>query len=331
MCKPRIIYRLLSLLIFSSLAIIPLGTYPFGFFAHRKINRMAVFALPPEMISFYKKHIEYITEHAIDPDKRARVIAGEDVKHYIDLENYGNFPFDSLPINWNDAVKKYSEDTLKKYGVNPWWINKLIYSLQMAFKDEDIDGILYLSANVGHYIADACTPLHTTKWYDGKTFKQKGLHSFWETCIPELEADKYNYFVGNADYIEKPQLYVWQMLQQSHEAVDTIFNIENYLCFNFPEDKKYAYAEKGTIVKKQFSKEYAAKFNELSNNMVERRMRFAVKAIASAWFTAWVNAGQPDLSKYNDRNISNAHKKEINDIEKMWRTGKPVSRENIEE
>lgn len=331
MCKTRIKYRLLSLLIFSSLAIIPLGTYPFGFFAHRKINRMAVFALPPEMISFYKKHIEYITEHAIDPDKRARVIEGEDKKHYIDLEYYGDSPFDSLPINWNDAVKKYSEDTLLKRGINPWWINKLVYSLQIAFKDEDIDGILYLSASIGHYIADACTPLHTTKWYDGKTWNQKGIHSFWETRIPELEANSYNYFVGNADYIEKPPSYFWQLIKQSHEAVDTIYNIDNFLQTNFADDKKYVYEEKGTIIKKQYSNEFVSEFTKLSDGMVEHRMQMAVKAIAGAWVTAWVNAGQPELSRLDDRKITNKHQKELNDIEKMWRTGKPVERDNPKE
>ena len=41
-----------------------------GFYGHKKINRMAVFTLPPEMLGFYKKHIEYITSHAVDPDMR---------------------------------------------------------------------------------------------------------------------------------------------------------------------------------------------------------------------------------------------------------------------
>ena len=41
-----------------------------GFWAHKRINRLAVFTLPPEMIVFYKTHLEYVTEHAVDPDKR---------------------------------------------------------------------------------------------------------------------------------------------------------------------------------------------------------------------------------------------------------------------
>ena len=41
-----------------------------GFYGHKRINRMAVFTLPPEMIGFFKKHIEFVSEHSVDPDKR---------------------------------------------------------------------------------------------------------------------------------------------------------------------------------------------------------------------------------------------------------------------
>jgi len=41
-----------------------------GFFAHQKINYYAVFLLPPEMLVLYKPNIEFLTEHAVDPDKR---------------------------------------------------------------------------------------------------------------------------------------------------------------------------------------------------------------------------------------------------------------------
>jgi hypothetical protein len=34
--------------------------YSWGFFAHQKINRMAVFTLPDGMIGFYKEHLDYI-------------------------------------------------------------------------------------------------------------------------------------------------------------------------------------------------------------------------------------------------------------------------------
>ena len=34
--------------------------------------------------------------------------------------------------------------------------------------------------------------------------------------------------------------------------------------------------------------------------MVERRMRAAICKVSSAWYTAWVNAGQPNLDKLGE-------------------------------
>ena len=59
-----------------------------GFFGHKRINRVAVFTLPPEMFGFYKEHIEYVTEHAPDPDKRRYAMEGEAECHYLDLDHY---------------------------------------------------------------------------------------------------------------------------------------------------------------------------------------------------------------------------------------------------
>lgn len=307
------------------------NAFCFGFYAHKTINHQAIFLLPPEMIGFYKKHIDYITEHATDPDKRSRSVEGEDVKHFIDIEHFGDIPLDSIPIYLSSASKVLPEDSIKAHGYNPYWIYKMYYSLIDAFKNEDIDKLLFISANIGHYIADACTPLHTTKFYDGKSFDQKGIHAFWETRIPEMHGTTYNYWLGNAEYIDKPQEYFWQLVKQSHRAVDTIFSIEEELAKCFPESKKYVYEEKGNILKRQYSQEYVAEFEKLSQHMVEKRMRTAIKAVADIWLTAWVMAGQPDLSRLDNKEISKQHQQELDDIDKMWKTGKPVGRPNPED
>jgi hypothetical protein len=41
-----------------------------GFYAHQQINRLAVFTLPVEMIPFFKKHIGFLSDNAVNPDKR---------------------------------------------------------------------------------------------------------------------------------------------------------------------------------------------------------------------------------------------------------------------
>lgn len=59
-----------------------------GFYGHRLINRMAVFTLPPDLIELYKAHLDYISDHAVDPDKRRYAVKQEAICHYIDLDEW---------------------------------------------------------------------------------------------------------------------------------------------------------------------------------------------------------------------------------------------------
>src|ERR1700735_4842838 len=82
-----------------------------GFFAHYRINRLAVFTLPKAMTAFYKSNIEYITEHAVSADKRRYVDSTEAPRHFLNADHYGKNPFAKIPQNWYDAAHKYTADT----------------------------------------------------------------------------------------------------------------------------------------------------------------------------------------------------------------------------
>jgi hypothetical protein len=56
--------------LFALLFLASLPCFCWGFYAHKKINYYAVFLLPPEMMVLYKPNIDFIEEHAVDPDKR---------------------------------------------------------------------------------------------------------------------------------------------------------------------------------------------------------------------------------------------------------------------
>src|SRR5882757_8598336 len=98
-----------------------LHSFCWGFFAHRKINYYAVFLLPPEMMALYKPNIWFLSEHAIDPDKKRYTLPGEGARHYIDIDHYGKPPFAALPRQWDSAVARFSKDTLQAYGIVPWY------------------------------------------------------------------------------------------------------------------------------------------------------------------------------------------------------------------
>ena len=289
-----------------------------GFYGHKRINRMAVFTLPPEMVTFYKKHIEFVTNHAVDPDKRRYGVEGEAPRHYIDIDHYGEHAFDSVPKFWKAAIAKYTEDTLMAYGIVPWQIEKHYYKLLNAFKDENLDRILNYSADLGHYIADAHVPLHTTENYNGQLTGQRGIHGFWESRIPELKAEDYDYFVGRAKYVDSPLKSAWKVVYDSHMAVDSVLKFEALLNKSFPQDQKYAFENRGSLMAKVYSVEYTNRYDLMIKGQVERRMRESIIMVGSLWYTAWVNAGKPNLDKLGQNDISDSLKLQMQKEEELY-------------
>ncbi|MEP6676628.1 MAG: zinc dependent phospholipase C family protein [Ferruginibacter sp.] len=307
---------------------IKLSAYSWGFFAHQKLNHCAVFLLPPQMLVFYKPNILFITEHAVDPDKRRYGVAEEAPRHYIDIDYYGKYPFDALPRKWDSAVKKFSEDTLKAHGIVPWYVQTMLFRLTTAFREKNFVKILKYSAEIGHYIGDAHVPLHTSSNHNGQLTGQKGIHAFWESRIPELLADdQFDFFIGKASYINNPGDFIWKRILESAKAADSVLAFEKELSNKFPADKKYAFEERNGIITRQYSAAYTIAYNKKLNGMVERRMRQAIYCIASFWYTAWVNAGQPDLHSLSSKQFSENDLKEFELLNNQWKTGKMIGRE----
>lgn len=299
-----------------------------GFFGHRMINYHAVFLLPPEMLALYKPHINFLSEHAVDPDKRRYAVAAEGPRHYIDIDHYGSYPYDSLPRNWNAAVKKYTEDTLAKYGIAPWWIQTMLYRLTKAFTERDQSRILKLSAEIGHYIADSHVPLHASSNHNGQYTNQRGIHGFWESRVPELLAEKqWDFLIGKAVYIDQPLSFTWKRVLESAAAADTVLRCERELNKRYPADKKYAFEERNGVLVKQYSMAYTLDYDKMLNNMVERRMRASIYAVASFWYTAWVNAGQPDLKELVNKDFSEVELKELETLNQLWMQRKIIGKD----
>lgn len=275
--------------------IIPQQSFAWGFWAHQRINRMAVFCLPPEMMPFFKTNIEYLTEHAVDPDKRRYALEGEYANHYIDLDHYCKLPCNEMPRNWNEAVEKFTEDTLMAFGIVPWAIERNIYKLTKAFEEKNAMRILKYAADIGHYIGDSHVPLHTTKNYNGQYTGQYGIHGLWESRLPELFHENYDYFVGKADYIKDRNEFIWSNILNAHSLLDIIFSREKEIDASFEPDQKYSFEKRGQTTVKVYSEAYSAAYHDALKGMVEIQLKNSIKHVADIWFTCWVNAGQPDL------------------------------------
>ncbi len=303
------------------LLIAHLPCYCWGFYAHQKINYYATFLLPPEMLVLYKPNISFLSEHSVDPDKRRYAIKEEGPRHYIDIDHYGNYPYDSLPRKWNDAVKKFTEDSLMQYGIVPWHVQTMLARLTAAFKEKNFSKIMKNSAEIGHYISDAHVPLHANSNHNGQFTNQRGIHGFWESRVPELLAEKeFDFFIGKAAFIKNPGDFIWKRVLESAKASDSVLNFERELTKQFNNDKKYSFEERNGKTIRQYSSSFTIAFNKKLDGMIERRMRQSIYAIASFWYTAWINAGQPDLKNLANQKFSVDDVKEFEELNLKWKS-----------
>jgi hypothetical protein len=297
-----------------------------GFFAHQKINRLAVFILPGEMNRFYKNNIDFITEHAVDADKRRYADTAEAPRHFIDADRYGDKPFDSIPEKWKDAEAKFSTKVLQENGIVPWQIERTYYSLVKAFQQRDSIRILRLSADLGHYISDAHVPLHTTENYNGQLSGQTGIHGFWESRLPELFATQYDFIVGHAQYIDQPLKEAWNIVRNSHSQLDSVLLIESRLSKKIASDRKFSFSERNGRVERQYSEQFSTAYHKALNNMVEKQMRASILKTGSYWYSAWVDAGQPRLDNFLINELNAEEKKNLQQQAELYLKGEIIGR-----
>jgi hypothetical protein len=195
----------------------------------------------------------------------------------------------------------------------------MLSRLTNAFKSKNFSLVMKYAAEIGHYISDAHVPLHASSNHNGQLTNQKGIHGFWESRVPELLAEKeFDFFIGKAEYIQNPGDFIWKRVLESARAADTVLAVERELTLQFADDKKYSFEERNGKTIRQYSSAFTIAYNKRLDGMVERRMRQSIYAIASFWYTAWVNAGQPDLKGMVNQKFTEADIKEFENLNKQW-------------
>jgi hypothetical protein len=279
---------LLQLCLFYSIA-----AYSWGFFAHKRINHLAIFTLPPKLNGLYKRHIHAIENLAVLPDQRRHSLDEEAARHYIDLDRY---LIKSIAyLNFEKAIQLYTNDSLQRHGIVPWIIPTMKNRLKQAFFNRDTLQIIKLSSELGHYIADAHVPLHTTSNYDGQKSNQVGIHAFWESVIPEMLQSDLEDWSAPAQYIADLQKETWNWILSSHSLVEILLSLEAKLNQKTNARSKYIFIKKGTLLTKTYAPAYTKAYHQSLNNQIETRFNEAVQHVGNVWYSAWLEAGQPDF------------------------------------
>jgi hypothetical protein len=304
---------------------IPL-VFGWGTWGHNYINKGAIMALPKEMGMFFYNHADFITEESNVPDIRKHTMndKAEAARHYIDLERFHYKQPSGMPRTMDDAIAKYGKDSLNKFGILPWYIQEMMVKLTEAFKNKRKAEILFLAADLGHYIGDAHMPLHTSINHDGQLTGQQGIHAFWESQLPEIYGKNYRLYTGNVHYITDIEKATWNIIDSSHRLAEDLLGIEYKMKKDNPEEKQYIIGPDGEPAKSKYGQpihtpEYAHIYHELLNGMVERQMRLAIEHTTDFWYTAWVNAGKPDLADLDPDYITERNKPLYKEDEKAFK------------
>ena len=299
-----------------------------GVWGHQHINKAAVFALPVEMRIFYYNHIDFITEEAVVPDIRKYTynFKTEGPRHFIDIENYEK-PIDSLPRTPAEASKVYEESFLQKNGTLPWFIQEVMDKLTKAMQKKRKTEILALSADSGHYLGDAHMPLHTSSNYDGQLTAQSGIHAFFESQLPEMFGDNYNLYTGDAHFISDIPAATWDIIKGTHLLADSMLAVERRLSDGSTREQIWKMDAAGKVIKNSFNQpvhtdEYARNYHEALKGMVQNQIRLSISSTADYWFTAWVNAGKPDLNDLDDPALTARNKEFLQQDYAAWKKGK---------
>jgi hypothetical protein len=297
--------------IYSIFLALVVGLSSWGFHAHKTIHKHAVYTLPIEISPFFNLYIYELEERSVLADKRRYTDTTEACKHYIDMDLYGISPFDSVPENWFRAKEKFTEDTLKSRGILPWVINWEYKKLVWAMDSGSIEQVIQHAADLGHYISDACVPLHTSYNYNGQFTDQKGVHALWESRIPEAFSADYEYFIGKSVYLENSLEFSWKLIEESFSLLDSTLRLEKKISTQFIYDTKFRMGSKNGKIKEAYTNEFISDYNKELNGMVERRLQRAILAVGSFWYSAWIDAGQPDLSRLPSKteNLHRSNKK----------------------
>jgi hypothetical protein len=247
--------------------------------AHDIVNTWAIYTLPPEMRGFFAANRQFLVEHANDPDEWIKKDRYERKRHYIYLDKYGIFPYLGLPHVFNRAVDQYGSGRINRDGVLPWQIGEYSLRLTKSLKSGNWQQAKLDAAALAHYVADAHDPLHTTQNFDGQLTAQTGLADRYESRL----LDRYSKFFilrpEEAAKIDDPTEYAFQTCLEAHTWVDSIILSDMRARTGLPD----------------YSEDYYDRFYSQVGHDVMREINAAAHDAGSYWYTAWLNAGRPQL------------------------------------
>ncbi len=258
------------LIIFSLFILIQgmlIPTNAWGYSVHEEVVAKATEKLPENWKSWLEAHLPELKKGSIFPDQNKDDDPNEPPRHYDDSD------IPHLDINVSSSSENYS------LGVVSWAALNTSNKLIDAIGTHDGNAVIHLMGSLSHYLSDASQPFHATSNFDGQLTGNSGIHSRFETILP----DRYWDDIWSQIKVSDPT-YIPNIYNATKNAISTGLNVVPLL---LEADNKA----------KESSDYWATFYNETSGILIER-IEMAIQLTLNAWYSAIVDADalEMDLS-----------------------------------
>lgn len=257
------------------------AAYAWGPAAHQLVNSWAVETLPQPLRDYFQANRQFLISHANDSAALLKTDKNERGREYIYLDDYGRFPYLKLPHSFDAAVKQYGKGHINKNGQLPWNIGKVSLALTEAMRAGNWDQAKLLAAELGFYVAEARDPFHTTLNYDGQLTNQTGIAERFSTVLVNRFRNFFLFTPHDAVKIQDPTEYAFGMVLESNTWVDNVLLADRRSVDDLPG----------------YNDDYYDHFYSQVGSIIVRQLNDAAHDTGSYWYTAWLNAGQPQLPR----------------------------------
>ncbi len=271
----------IKLLFLALFVVITTQLFSWGGLGHEVITRLAINGLPDEM-GFIKENNEYLCEHSTDPDKRKDDDPTEEHKHYIDIDYYKEFNVGEMITDKAELIEIYGKEIVDDMGILPWNTVEVLNNLTVAMKENNKDNILFFAADLAHYVGDAHQPQHLILNYNGKLTNQRGIHGRYETDLVNANLEELEENISPIEFthVKEPLQFVFNYCTQSSSFAGLIELADLHAL-------KYSDGE--------YNEKYFNIFWFRTKFMTFHQFSNAAEDLASMYYTAWVNAGKPEI------------------------------------
>ena len=267
-------------------------TYSWGNSGHKVIHRKAVIHLPTGM-NFFKAESLFFEKHSVDANSRINYsdtsLYAEWPRHYFNIDDYPNWG--SLTHNIDSLIMNFGKQRIQQDGTNPWAIKWMLDSLTAQLTRKDLVTAKFTASDLGHYISDAYEPLHCTINSNGQFTGNHGIHYRYEYGMIDTFNSWINFQPASVQYINFPVNFTFDCIINSNSLVNQILEADNY--------SKLVSGWNGIGIP---PRSYYDTLWYFTRGFTESQFKDASLAIASLWYTAWINSG---MSHADDNIIMN--------------------------